>query len=72
MHKRSRTTSTDGREWTSLGAGKVEKRLYIIFVFVERAERSEIPAARGYAQRLDRINRIAETVAEFKDLEESE
>jgi hypothetical protein len=28
--------------------------------------------ARGYAQRLDPINRIAETVAEFRDLEESE
>ena len=28
--------------------------------------------AKGYAQRLDPINRIGETVAEFKDLEESE
>jgi hypothetical protein len=28
--------------------------------------------ARGYAQRLDPINRIGETVAEFKDLQESE
>jgi len=28
--------------------------------------------ARGYAQRLDPINRIAETVAEFKDLEDPE
>jgi hypothetical protein len=28
--------------------------------------------ARGYAQRLDPINRIAETVAEFKDVDEAE
>src|ERR1700678_577236 len=32
-------------KWPSLGAGKVEKRLYIVFVFIERAERREIPAA---------------------------
>ena len=32
-------------EGPSLGAGKIEKRLYIVFVFVERAERREIPAA---------------------------